>query len=239
MDFANSTNLDSARLERLCVRHTWPYRHDKLTVRVRYSRGADFSGTCYYSHARLFINLGRRNKYPYLLGTNIARSRSNRTHWWRETYRLTIADAYQLALFVFLHELYHYLVKAAGRCPRRKEAMCDRFATRVIKAFQVKDKESIKHMAHYHVGAFLLDSYKDGERGGTGTTFDWHLAVVAKTFGKVILAGGLTPENVVEAVKLVQPYGVDVAGGVEKGKGIKDHAKMKKFITEVRRASRP
>jgi phosphoribosylanthranilate isomerase len=116
---------------------------------------------------------------------------------------------------------------------------CDRFATRVIKAFQVKDKESIKHMAHYHVGAFLLDSYKDGERGGTGTTFDWHLAVVAKTLGRVVLAGGLTPENVAEAVKLVQPYGVDVAGGVEREKGIKDHAKLKKFITEVRRASRP
>jgi phosphoribosylanthranilate isomerase len=116
---------------------------------------------------------------------------------------------------------------------------CDRFATRVIKAFQVKDKESIKHMAHYHVSALLLDSYKEGVRGGTGTTFDWHLAVVAKTFGRIILAGGLTPENVTEAVKLVQPYGVDVAGGVEKGKGIKDHAKIKKFITEVRRASRP
>jgi phosphoribosylanthranilate isomerase len=94
-------------------------------------------------------------------------------------------------------------------------------------------------MAHYRVGAFLLDSYHDSLRGGTGATFDWHLAVVAKTFGRVILAGGLTPENVAEAVKLVQPYGVDVAGGVEKEKGIKDHAKLKKFITEVRRASRP
>ena len=116
---------------------------------------------------------------------------------------------------------------------------CQRFGSRVIKAFQVKDKESLKNMAHYHVSALLLDSYRDGVHGGTGTTFDWHLAVVAKTFGKVILAGGLTPENVAEAVKLVQPYGVDVAGGVEKAKGIKDHAKMKKFIVEVRRASRP
>ncbi len=115
---------------------------------------------------------------------------------------------------------------------------CQRFGARVIKAFQVKDKESLKNMAHYHVGAFLLDSYRDGVRGGTGVTFDWHLAVVAKTFGKVILAGGLTPENVAEAVKLVQPYGVDVAGGVEKEKGIKDHTKTKKFITEVRRAAR-
>ncbi len=116
---------------------------------------------------------------------------------------------------------------------------CQRFENRVIKAFQVKDKESLKAMAHYRVGAFLLDSYREGARGGTGTTFDWHLAVVAKTFGKIILAGGLTPENVAEAVKLVQPYAVDVAGGVEKEKGIKDQAKVKKFIAEVRRASRP
>lgn len=115
---------------------------------------------------------------------------------------------------------------------------CQRFGGRVIKAFQVRDKETLKTMAHYRVGAFLLDSYKDDVRGGTGVTFDWHLAVVAKTFGKVILAGGLNPENVAEAVKLVQPYGVDVAGGVERDKGIKDHAKIKKFITEVRRASR-
>jgi phosphoribosylanthranilate isomerase len=115
---------------------------------------------------------------------------------------------------------------------------CERFATRAIKAFHVKDKESLKHMVHYHVSALLLDSYRDGVRGGTGVTFDWHLAVVAKTFGRVILAGGLTPENVAEAVQLVQPYGVDVASGVEKKKGLKDHAKMKKFISEVRKAGR-
>lgn len=116
---------------------------------------------------------------------------------------------------------------------------CQRFGTKVIKAFQIKNKESLKQMSHYRVSAYLLDSYKDGQRGGTGETFDWHLAVVAKTFGKIILAGGLSPDNVVEAVKLVQPYGVDVCGGIEKEKGLKDHAKMKKFIAEVRRVSRP
>ncbi len=115
---------------------------------------------------------------------------------------------------------------------------CERFATRVIKAFQVRDKESLQQMAHYRVSAFLLDSYREGLRGGTGETFDWHLAVVAKTFGRVVLAGGLTPENVAGAVKLVQPYAVDVAGGVEKEKGVKDHGMIKKFVAEVRRASR-
>ncbi len=116
---------------------------------------------------------------------------------------------------------------------------CQRFGSRVIKAFQIKNKESLKHMSHYRVSAYLLDSYREGIRGGTGETFDWHLAVVAKTFGRIILAGGLNAENVAEAVKLVQPYGIDVAGGVEREKGIKDHARLKTFITEARRASRP
>jgi hypothetical protein len=132
MQFRNSTALDGARLEALFLRHTAPYRHDRLKVHVRPSRGADFSGTCFYRDARLFVNLGPHNRYPYAVGTHLARARSNRTHWWRETYRLIVADAYQLALFVYLHELYHYLVKTAGRCPRRKEAMCDRFAAAAL-----------------------------------------------------------------------------------------------------------
>ena len=114
------------------LRHTQPYRHDKLTVRVRYSRGADFSGTCFYRDSRIFINLGRHNRYPYSLGTHLARARSNRTHWWRETYLVVLEDAYQLVLFVYLHELFHFLIAAARRNPRRKEAMCDRFAARVL-----------------------------------------------------------------------------------------------------------
>ena len=132
MDLHNSTGLDTERVHNMFVRHTLPYRHDKLKVRVRYSRGAEFSGTCYYGHAQIMVNLGRNNRYPLTLATSIAKARSNRTHWWRLTYRLTVADAYQLALFVYLHELYHNLVKAAKRSPRRKEAMSDRFATRAL-----------------------------------------------------------------------------------------------------------
>ena len=116
---------------------------------------------------------------------------------------------------------------------------CQRFGSRVIKAFQVKIMASLERVSHYRVSAYLLVSYKEGMRGGTGTTFDWHLAVVAKTFGRVILAGGLSPQNVVEAVKLVQPYGIDVCGGIEKEKGVKDHGLMKQFIHDVRKASRP
>lgn len=132
MDFQNTTRLSGSRLLNLFLQHTVPYRHDALCVRVRYSRGADFSGTCYYATQRIFVNLGRNVRYPYLLGTHIARSQSNATHWWRENYKVVIADAYQLVLFVYLHELYHYLVQQARRNTRRKEAMCDRFAVRAL-----------------------------------------------------------------------------------------------------------
>lgn len=132
MDFRNSTDLDDTRLYAMFLRHTLPYRHDKLTVRVRYSRGADFSGTCYYREARILVNIGRRNRYPYAMGTNIAKAYSTPTGWQREVYTIHLGSAEQLALFVYLHELFHYLVKAAKRSPGRKEAMCDRFATRVL-----------------------------------------------------------------------------------------------------------
>lgn len=132
MDFGNSTDLDSSRLRSMFERHTAPYSHARLRVRVRFSRSSEFSGTCFYRDGRIFVNLGRGNRYPYTFGTHLARARSARDGWWREVYRLTVADGYQLALFVYLHELYHYLVRAAGRSPRRKEAMCDRFAARVL-----------------------------------------------------------------------------------------------------------
>lgn len=132
MDFRNSTALDDNRLYEMFLRHTAPYSHDALTVRVRYSRGADFSGACHYRSGRLLINLGRHNRYPYTLATHVARAESNRTHWWRELYQLTVADGCQLALFIYLHELYHYLVSVAGRNTRRKESLCDRFAARVL-----------------------------------------------------------------------------------------------------------
>lgn len=132
MNFRNTTSLDSARLLGDLERFSRPYRHDRLSVWVRASRGADFSGRCCYATSRIYVNLGPRNRYPYPLATHVARARSSRTHWWRETYRLVLAEPHQLALFIYLHEFYHFLVKAAGRNTRRKEAMCDRFATRVL-----------------------------------------------------------------------------------------------------------
>jgi len=114
-------------------------------------------------------------------------------------------------------------------------AFCRRIKRRVIKAFRVRGADSFKGMANYDVSGFLLDSYNDESRGGTGKTFDWNLALRAKKQGPIILAGGLNPYNVYTAIHRVKPYGVDVCSGVEKSPGIKDSVKMDEFIKSVRK----
>lgn len=107
---------------------------------------------------------------------------------------------------------------------------CRRLGLRVIKAIRVSDRFSLNRMIPYKVRAFVLDTYREGQLGGTGETFDWNLAVEAKKFGKIILAGGLTPENIGAAIEQVRPYGVDVSSGLEERIGKKDHSKLKRFI---------
>jgi phosphoribosylanthranilate isomerase len=83
------------------------------------------------------------------------------------------------------------------------------------------------------VEAFLLDA-AGSTPGGTGQTFDWSMAVAAKTRGQIVLAGGLTPGNVAAAIHAVQPWGVDVASGVEDSPGVKNHALIREFIRAAR-----
>ncbi|HEV2178596.1 MAG TPA: phosphoribosylanthranilate isomerase [Terriglobia bacterium] len=84
--------------------------------------------------------------------------------------------------------------------------------------------------------AVLLDTFHPDRRGGTGTTFDWNLAREARAYAKIILSGGLTPENVGEAVRAVRPFAVDVASGVERSPGIKEPAKLRAFLRAVAEA---
>ncbi len=88
------------------------------------------------------------------------------------------------------------------------------------------------------IHAFLLDSSRGGQPGGTGQPFDWEANVAAvkviKTLGKVVIAGGLNPSNVTEAIRILNPWGVDVVSGVEASPGKKDPEKVRAFITAVR-----
>jgi phosphoribosylanthranilate isomerase len=117
---------------------------------------------------------------------------------------------------------------------------CRKFSVPVIKAFRVRDADSLNVLPRYDTAAWLLDSYVSDKHGGTGATFNWELAMAAKKFGRpIILAGGLTPENVGEAIRQVRPYAVDVSSGVESAPGKKDFGKVRAFIKSARAAGDP
>ncbi len=113
--------------------------------------------------------------------------------------------------------------------------VCGMFGARAIKAFRVGDGFQPESMLAYRVGAYLLDASVPGARGGTGQTCDWTTAKRATVLERpVFLAGGLTPENVAEAVRAVKPYGVDTAGGVELAPGKKDHGRIRDFVRNAK-----
>ena len=144
---------------------------------------------------------------------------------------------------VFVNETSDKVNQIAERCRltavqlhgEESPAFCRRVKRKVVKALRVKNADSLKNINAYDVSGFLLDSYSDESKGGTGQVFDWNLALRAKKQGPVILAGGLNPYNVYTAIHRVRPYGVDVCSGVENSPGIKDQKKIREFIKSVRR----
>ncbi|AMV71576.1 phosphoribosylanthranilate isomerase [Desulfuromonas carbonis] len=112
---------------------------------------------------------------------------------------------------------------------------CDFTPRRTIKALRVKDAASLARHDDYAVAALMLDSWVKGSYGGTGHLFNWELAAAVARQRPVILAGGLTPENVADAIRAVRPYAVDVSSGVEAAPGRKDPAKVAAFIDAARR----
>lgn len=113
---------------------------------------------------------------------------------------------------------------------------------RFVRAFRVRNEASLEAVERYEyrdsVAAYLLDTYHDDKLGGSGETFPWGLALEAKrrTGKPILLAGGLTPDNVADAIAQVRPYAVDVSSGVEAEPGRKDHEKLRRFIRAVRQA---
>jgi phosphoribosylanthranilate isomerase len=146
---------------------------------------------------------------------------------------------------VFVNADENLVTRAIGECGLsllqfhgdEPPEFCTQFGLMSMKAFRIRDKESLKELPKYSTDAWLLDAFSPEARGGTGEKFNWELAVEAQKFGKpVFLAGGLTPENVADAVRKARPFGVDVASGVERSPGKKDHAKIHAFIAAVRAA---
>ena len=114
---------------------------------------------------------------------------------------------------------------------------CSRYPLMTLKAFRVEGEETLAELEAYPSAGYLLDAYVKDALGGTGATFNWDLAVRAQEFGKpIFLAGGLTPENVVEAVRKVQPFGGDVSSGVEIEPGRKDAEQMRTFVAAAKGA---
>lgn len=113
---------------------------------------------------------------------------------------------------------------------------CDGFTGQTWKAFRVNGPEMLNRLAAYRTTAWLLDAWSPAMPGGTGERFDWDLAVQAQKQGRpIILAGGLTPENVLSAVQHVCPHAVDVSSGVELSPGKKDPAKVRAFVSAAKR----
>lgn len=112
---------------------------------------------------------------------------------------------------------------------------CRHMGRKVIKGFRIRDESSLQELEPFQSGvqALLLDTYKPGQVGGTGESFDWPLAREAKKFGRIILAGGLTPDNVAQAIKVAGPDAVDTASGTEAAPGKKDPAKLKAFFKAI------
>lgn len=106
-----------------------------------------------------------------------------------------------------------------------------------IKALRVRSEADVERLAAYSASAYLLDAYHPTKSGGTGQAWDWGLATAAKQYGPVIVAGGLTADNVAEVVRQVQPYGVDVSSGVESTPGRKDTVKVQRFVAAAKGVS--
>ncbi len=101
---------------------------------------------------------------------------------------------------------------------------------RVSDTFHTSELEKFNACA----AAILLDTHRKGLYGGTGATFDWQTALEAKAYGRIILAGGLNPDNVRKAVETVRPYALDISSGVEAQPGKKDHTKLQQLFDYVR-----
>ena len=114
-----------------------------------------------------------------------------------------------------------------------------RSGLKVMKAVRAKDAHAVKALSAYKTDLHMLDAYVPGTYGGTGERFDWELAAAHPGRPPLVLSGGLTPDNVAEALAVARPFAVDVASGVEAAPGVKDPDKLRRFFEAVEQAAAP
>lgn len=147
---------------------------------------------------------------------------------------------------VFVNPTKELVLKAIAECGLsllqfhgdEPPEFCAQFDLMSMKAFRIRNAGSLKELPKYKTDAWLLDAYSSDTLGGTGEVFNWDLAVEAQKSGRpIFLAGGLTPENVGDAVRKVRPFGVDVSCGAESSPGKKDYKKVRAFINAAKTAA--
>ena len=104
----------------------------------------------------------------------------------------------------------------------------------VMKAVRVRNAEALRALERYEANLFLLDAWSATVRGGTGKTFEWGLAKSLKGRDNILVSGGLTPENVREAIEFFEPYGVDASSSLEERPGKKDHERVRRFVSAAK-----
>jgi len=155
--------------------------------------------------------------------------------------------AHVLKVGVFVNESLNEIIEIAAtvkldtiqlhgeETPKSAKELKAKTNLEIIKAFRISPEFKPENVLQYEVDAILLDSYSQREHGGTGETFDWDIAKkVQEIFPKMYLAGGLSVENITEAILAVKPFAVDACSSLEEVRGIKNHTKVINFIFQVK-----
>jgi phosphoribosylanthranilate isomerase len=193
---------------------------DRATAEAALAAGADFLGFNFYPQSPRYLDPARAGEIVKDLPAGVA------VGLWVNPSRDELLRAAELSGVD--------IVQLQGDEPPE---LCDLGPRRVIKAFRLGAPEDLAPIARYHVWAVLADA-KSGLWGGSGRQGNWELSARAAALSeRLFLAGGLTPDNVAEAIRAVRPWAVDVCSGVESAPGVKDPEKIKKFIEAVKNVS--
>jgi len=189
--------------------------------------GVDFLGFIFYKKSPRFISISDARKIMESLPRSIGK------------------------VGVFVNATEQFVKSVVKKCNldyvqlhgEEDPAYCERLAgkgknkIKIIKAFRIKDADSLKAIEDYEVDSYLLDAFDEKVRGGSGKNFNWNLLLKIKNLDlNIILSGGLNPKNVKKLIKRFKPYTVDVSSGVEKTPRKKDYRLMREFILAAKEA---